>query len=224
MPNYQDKVSDILQSTERYHQAFYRGITAFKGPSLFFHVKSLASRNNPDFIRHLEYVYATLASWGMHRMGPGGSKMQEFNIFKKSIEPLRDKILEAQSIDYREVTSQDWNALEEIFKGINIMASGTSIVGNSKAMAHLFPNIVPPIDRQYTLKYLRGNTTIKNDLNYEWSLLREIISEFFIPVASDGDFIAQANAWITNQTDYPWDTSTLKVVDNLVIGAGKVEP
>jgi hypothetical protein len=221
MPNYQEKVSDILQNMEGYHAAFYAGITAFRGPSLFFHRQSLETQSRPDFIRHLEYVYATLASWGMHRMGPGGSKMQDFATFKNSVEPLRDKIGEAQQIDYREVTSQNLDTLEEIFKGINIMVSGTSIVGNSKVMAHMVPNIVPPIDRQYTLKYLRGNTSIKNDLNYEWSLLKEIISEFFIPVASDVRFIAQANVWIANQTDYPWDTSILKVIDNLVIGTGK---
>lgn len=27
----------------------------------------------------LEYIYATLASWGMHRMGPKGAKMKRSN-------------------------------------------------------------------------------------------------------------------------------------------------
>lgn len=101
------------------------------------------------------------------------------------------------------------------------MASGTSIVGNSKVMAHMIPNIVPPIDREYTLKYLKGNTNIRNGLDYEWKLMKGVISEIFIPVAKDTEFVKKANAWIDNQSEYPWDTSIFKVIDNLVIGARK---
>lgn len=147
--------------------------------------------------------------------------MRDFDTFKNSIDLLRDKIVKARKIDYREVSGRDWDTLEEVFKGIRIMASGTSLVGNSKVMAHMLPNIVPPIDREYTLKYLRGNTNIKNDMQYEWALMKKIIAEFFIPVARKKRFISQANKWIANQMDYPWDTSVLKVVDNLIIGRGK---
>lgn len=220
MKQYQEKITDILSNAEKYHVAFYAAET-FRGPSLYFHRCSLEARHSDDFNLYLEYIYATLASWGMHRMGKGGSKMRSFEIFKKSAETIRDKITQAENIDYQYITEPDWRLLEEIFKGIKIMASGTSIVGNSKVMAHMIPNIVPPIDREYTLKYLRGNTNIKNGLNYEWTLMKEIISDFFIPVACNKQFIAQARHWISNQSKYPWDTSIFKVIDNLIIGARK---
>jgi len=101
------------------------------------------------------------------------------------------------------------------------MASGTSIVGNSKVMHHMMPNIVPPIDREYTLRYLRGNTNIRNDLDHERQIMKEIISDFFIPVACDRAFSDMASKWMTTQDEYPWDTTVLKVVDNLVIGSKK---
>jgi len=123
-----------------------------------------------------------------------------------------------KKINYQNVTDSDWGLLEKIFRGIRVMASGTSIVGNSKVMAHMIPNMVPPIDRQYTWKYLKGNTDIRNGLDYEWKLMKEIISEFFIPIAKDAAFVKKANAWIANQSEYPWDTSIFKVIDNLVIG------
>jgi len=37
--------------------------------------------------RFIEYIYATLASWGMHRMGPGSSKMEDYDKFKFSVDP-----------------------------------------------------------------------------------------------------------------------------------------
>jgi hypothetical protein len=220
MNNYQSKISDILDNAEEYHAAYYKAET-FHGPSLYFHRRTLEMTNSDNFELYLEFIYATLASWGMHRMGKGGSKMQGFEVFKRSVLGIKDKIEEAKEINYQNVTNSDWELLEKIFRGIKVMASGTSIVGNSKVMAHMIPNIVPPIDREYTLKYLKGNTYIRKGLDYEWKLMKEIISEFFIPVAKDTEFVKKANAWIANQSEYPWDTSIFKVIDNLVIGARK---
>jgi hypothetical protein len=220
MNNYQNKVSDILNNAEEYHAAYYKAET-FHGPSLYFHRRTLEKANSDNFELYLEFIYATLASWGMHRMGKGGAKMQGFDVFKRSVLGIKNKIEEAKKINYQNVTNSDWELLEKIFRSIKVMASGISIVGNSKVMAHMIPNIVPPVDREYTLKYLKGNTNIKNGLDYEWKLMKEIISEFFIPVAKDTEFVRKANSWIANQSEYPWDTSIFKVIDNLVIGASK---
>jgi len=218
--NYDAKIKEILSNAEKYHDAYYKAET-FRGPSLYFHQCALATRHAPVSLTHLEYIYATLASWGMHRMGRGGSKMQSFEIFFLSIQALKERIAEAQTFDFHEMTDTKWAILKEIFCGIRVMASGTSLVGNSKAMHHMLPNVIPPIDREYTLRFLRGNTNIRNDLETEWLLMKEIISQFFIPVASDAAFYSKAEQWIKTSRDYPWDTSVLKVVDNLVIGSKK---
>lgn len=217
---YQDKVRYILSNAEQCHAAYYDA-EIFRGPSLYFHRRCLEVRDSVDFKLYLEYIYATLASWGMHRAGPRGPKMKSFEVFKESIETIKCKILQAREIDFRSVTEANWVLLEEIFRGINIMATGTRLVGNSKIMAHMIPNVVPPIDRRYTLKYL--NTNIRNSLDYEWTLMKEIISQFFVPVACDHQFTVFANKWISMQSTYPWDTSVFKVIDNLVIGAVKLE-
>jgi len=154
-------------------------------------------------------------------MGKGGSKMKSFDTFRRSVESLKDKISEAQKFDPRKMNAEGWALLKEIFQGITIMASGASLVGNSKVMHHMMPNIVPPIDREYTLRYLRGNTNISNDLGHEWQIMKGIISDFFIPVACDAEFGSKASKWMASQDEYPWDTSVLKVVDNLVIGSKK---
>lgn len=147
--------------------------------------------------------------------------MQSFVTFQQSTEILKYKIVEAQEFNFHEMNEVKWGLLKEIFQKINVMASGTSLVGNSKVMHHMLPNIIPPIDREYTLWFLRGNTNIKNDLDYEWQLMKAIISEFFIPVTCDMGFQSKAKKWMTQKEEYPWDTSILKVVDNLVIGLKK---
>lgn len=102
------------------------------------------------------------------------------------------------------------------------MASGTSLVGNSKVMAHALPRLVPPIDRRYTLKFLFGNDQIVNDIDGEWDTLKAILSEFFYPVARAEPLESKLRAWTTETEVYRWDTSPLKILDNLVIGLSKV--
>ncbi len=217
---YNEKIIDLLNCADQYHLAYYRSET-FGGPSLYFHLRALDTRNDPCSTSHLEYVYATLASWGMHRMGPGGSKMQAFRKFQESILTLGPRIAEAQKFNYNELDEQKWSILKGIFFGTDVMASGTKLVGNSKVMHHMLPNVVPPIDRSYTLRFLQGNTNIKNDVASEWQLMRSIITEFFIPVASDAGFQEKAEQWMGRKDEFPWDTSIMKIVDNLIIGALK---
>lgn len=220
---YRERVADILANAEGYHRAYYKAET-FRGPSLYFHQRALQTRQSPNLSIHLEYVYATLASWGMHRMGKRGSKMQRFDTFRRSVEPLKDRIAEAQQFTPQKMSSAEWAVLNDVFLGIKVMASGTSLVGNSKVMHHMMPNIVPPIDREYTLRYLRGNTNISNDLDLEWQIMKEIISDFFIPIACDAKCGLKATKWMASKGEYPWDTSVLKIVDNLVIGSAKYSP
>lgn len=223
MADFDDRVADILVNAERYHAAYYAA-EIFRGPSLYFHRRSLETRSDPISQTHLECIYATLASWGMHRMGRGGSKMRPFEEFRKSVEAVQPEIRAAQRLDYRRMRETDWGILERIFRSIKIMASRTSLVGHSKVMAHMAPNIVPPIDREYTLRYLRGTTNIRNSLDGEWAEMLRIIAGFFIPVAMDAHLGKQISEWMGDQQRFPWDTSTLKVIDNLVIGARKAGP
>ena len=220
MNPYQERVGEVLANAESYHRAYYKAET-FRGPSLYFHQRALQTRQSANALLHFEYIYAVLASWGMHRMGKGGSKMDRFDAFRQSVESLKDKIAEAQQFSPQNMSTENWVVLRAIFRGIKVMASGTSLVGNSKVMHHMMPNIVPPIDREYTLRYLRGNTNISNNLDWEWQTMKAIISDFFIPIACDAGFDATARRWMGSQDEYPWDTSVLKVVDNLVIGSRK---
>lgn len=215
---YSEKVQLILRNAETYHQAYYRS-EIFGNPCLYFHVQALKTHQDPTSAKHLEYIYATLIAWGMNRPGRGGSKMRDFDTFVKSVKPLNDCILKAQTFDCCDMDEDKWEIVGRIFKEIQVMDSRTSLVGNSKVMHHMLPNIIPPIDRKYTLSFLHGNTNIRNDLDFEWQLMKKIITLFFIPIASDKYFRLLAIDWINRKNEFPWDTSELKIIDNIVIGA-----
>lgn len=43
--------------------------------------------------------------------------------------------------------------LRDVFLNLKVMESNARLVGNSKALHHLLPELVPPVDRQYTVKF-----------------------------------------------------------------------
>ena len=208
----------LLQAIEMAHAAYYRS-EVFGGPSLYFHHRALHASKQGNFDQFAESVYALLAAWGMHRMGRGGSKMREFDDFQASLKPLWATVLTLQKASPDSLNQEDgWRDLRNIFIGIRCMASGTSLVGNSKVMAHALPNLVPPVDREYTLTFLFGHGQIINGLDIEWQKLQSMLRGFFYPVLHSEAFRSRAGQWARQTEMFKWDTSPLKIVDNLIIG------
>ena len=220
---FDDQKSKVLGALDSAHAAYYENET-FVGPSLYFHVQSLNAARERNFDRFCECTYAMLASWGMHRMGSRGSKMREFGDFQSSLRAVWPLATPLQGKTPNELTESDWECLKSIFCGIRCMATHTSLVGNSKVLAHLLPNLVPPVDREYTLTFLFRNKQIKNDLQAEWEKLKQILQGFFHPVGQDLLFQAKADEWLAQRNQFKWDTSELKILDNLVIGLFPLSP
>ncbi len=239
--NYSDQVVDIQKNYKEYYEAF-KSYVPFNGPSLHFHSRALGLREevfgkNSDEQKKLflEMIYATLVSWGMHRMGDRGAKMVDFNVFEKSIIDSWENVSNAQEYTLKNMDDKKWGVVKNIYKKVVIMSGNSHLVGNSKVMAHLLPDIVAPIDREYTISFLnkrklkrgmktkivpnnRNNTiTKKNDEEYkQWDVFYNITEGFFHKIAQDGSVQKFYN---DKKGSCNWNTSLLKFVDNLVIGA-----
>lgn len=213
------KAINIIKNRDKFMKYFCNRNT-FIGPSLYFHKKAIKNINSKDREKYLEYIYATLASWGMHRMGSKGAKMISFEVFRDSIKNNWKLIKKLRKVKLKDL-SENHKSIEdikELFKNIKIMHTESILVGNTKVMSHLLPELIPPIDRQYTLKYLRGNNNISipNDYDKQVELFLKILVSFFSRIAKDKDF----KKWSDRQKGkYKWNTSMPKIIDNLIIGA-----
>lgn len=79
-----DRVDRLTAGFPDYVAAF-EASQAFPGPSLYFHLRAINRRreHHPaasllEDSLFLEYVYAVLPAWGMHRMGPQAAKVGDF--------------------------------------------------------------------------------------------------------------------------------------------------
>jgi hypothetical protein len=194
--------------------------TIFGGPSLYFHQRALeAAKEGAEPFVHA--AYAMLVSWGMHRMGKGGAKMGNFEDFRDSVVSHWPSIEALSGLTRDQLTDAHWNQLKSVFLGIRAMATRSILVANSKVLAHALPESVVPIDRNYTLRYVFGSTSINNDPEWQWAKFRAIHQQFFYPLVASPGMISHAKRWLAERNTKPWNTSILKLADNLVIGASQ---
>jgi hypothetical protein len=162
------RVNELIARFDDYVTHFNE-IKKFSGPSLYFHHKTSVMYKTAlpsELIRNelfLEYIYATLASWGMHRMGEGNTKLTDFDIFKNSIQSERENIekLQIYEIDSIPIVheTQIISSIYQIISRLKVGIAETKIVAGSKTLHHILPNLVPPIDGEYTMKFFYNNRT-----------------------------------------------------------------
>jgi hypothetical protein len=149
-----------------------------------------------DDIQFFEYVYAVLPAWGMHRMGKSAAKVGGFD---EMVESFR---LEAQSIQ------QLWDL--SVVASLKVSTSGTRIVAGTKALHHALPNLVSPIDRQYTFRFFTGQ---KNVLSGD----RQAFLDWFPYFCEIGSRCSREIAIAISRRGF-MATGPAKVIDNAIIG------
>jgi hypothetical protein len=151
----------FLADPVRHFADSYRQFVAFGGPCVYFHLECLRA-GREDFLshRHLEMLYATLTAWGLHRMGDVDAtktKLKNWGTFRDSFlanaSTLRRflgyDLLQMSEAEYSQVLTE----LRSCYESLDLSVSGSTVVVNSKALHHLLPELIPPIDRQYTVRF-----------------------------------------------------------------------
>jgi hypothetical protein len=214
----QNRVGQLIAGFDQYVEAFDEA-QLFTGPSLYFHlktVKMLHDHGSPTKALQddafLESVYATLTAWGMHRMGPRGAKLAEFDQFRTSFRTQSEHIAQIQNLYLGDVkpTRVDklaqylWNIISELRVG----TSKTKIVAGSKALHHLLPGLVPPIDRQYTTRFFYSHTTYNQGDRKAFLEMFPCFHRIAVSCRSD----------IEPRLGTGMNTSFTKVIDNAIVG------
>ncbi len=208
------RVDELIQSFDDYWK-HYDNNPIFSGPSTYFHHRTISLLKKDGLTNvlsndeYFEYLYATLASWGLHRMGDTNTKLLGFGQFKNSIKSQKEDIL---ALKDKKITQLKRNhkvksKLQTIIENINIGHGKIKVIFNSKALHHILPDLVPPIDRRYTLLFFYNNRRPPNVDD----TFKEIYPKF-VQIA-------------TNQKDTIYDkigdgfnTSETKVIDNAIMG------
>jgi len=100
-------------------------------------------------------------------MGPQTAKISDFAQITAALQetapalqqlwPLRITALERH--ESREAAALAWDVIARI----KVSTSRTQIVAGSKFLHHVLPDLVPPIDRQYTFNFFTGQKMVPSD-------------------------------------------------------------
>lgn len=163
----------------------------------------------------IELIYCALDSWNMNQRG---SKLVQYPIFAKSIESqasILDNLYKVRlgNIPVNE-KEQIFDYLKTLFTKLNITTWKTKIVWISKTLHFLLPNLVPPIDRTFTMDFLYWHINYKTWKNEVKNFI-EIINWF--------EIIANKLKLTKADIDFEWwNTSIPKLIDNAIIWYVKI--
>lgn len=157
----------FIKEQRKWFACSYEQFAAFGGPCLYFHDECLrAGRKSFLSDRHVEMLYATLTAWGMHRMGDATTaktKLTEWKIFRSSLVDYAKELRHFRQYHMSDMTESNFSrAVSDLwpyYKALKLSVSQATIVVNSKAFYHLFPEFIPPIDRQYIIRFFREPPT-----------------------------------------------------------------
>ncbi len=199
----------------------------FGGPSLHFHQRALSELEKKFLSRaHIEMIYATLASWGMHRMGNTQTKMVNFSKFESSILTHKKILNDLKGLRMENISTADLPGviknLSDICFALKTSESNSRIVGNSKTLAHILPDIIPPIDRQYTIRFFTSES--KDFINDKGKFkqspdFKDSDEEkyFSYILEKTYDFVNHIKADKQISLDKLFNTSYPKIFDNLIM-------
>jgi len=159
-----------------------------------------------------EIMYETLKAWNMNQRG---AKLKNLTDIKHSILNLKRDICELYDYELNTLRESQLekilNKLKKIFLNLQPMQSRTQIVGTSKLMHFLLPNLVMPIDRTYTLKFLSPNSNSWKDINAEFDEFKKVFLTFY-------KLAKRFNLTTHDTNDQTWNASVPKIIDNAIIG------
>lgn len=212
------QVEDLCGDFEGYLAEFNR--RPLYGHTLCQHKEMLELRNklggvanSIDSDEYLRDLRSMLAAWGMNSQA---AKLKEYDDFAESVRMFRPFIVgleevglgemeEDMGIDGVNVTTR--MLLWMIIRAMELSQTQSQTVTVSKALHHLLPQLVPPIDGQYTGKFFHYYSS-----QLQFGAAPDLILWYFGRIAQGvGDLARYVGT-------APGATSESKVIDNAIIG------
>jgi hypothetical protein len=223
-----DRVEKVCGNFTNYLQKFDDS-GKFTGPSVYFHIRTLSTLDSLGLstalgdVHFLEYLYATLTSWGLHRMGPKGAKLVDFQLFKRTLVNQKEAIISLQDHRLTQLSNQNLDAIVDalwnILSNLKVSETETQIVAGSKALHHLLPKLMPPIDREHTIRFFycgKGAKTVAIPYGGEERIFKEMYPFFF-------EIGLRNHEIISHYIGRGFHTSETKVIDNAIVGFASAE-
>lgn len=160
-----------------------------------------AAIDSDEFTKQL---HSTLRSWGI---GMRRSRLAPLGSFREALRARATAIEQLDHVPIEEAKSHG-ELIWQVINSLGIVSNDAPVVSGTKALHHILPELVVPIDRGYT-QVLFGWQNPQFQYHQEQCFLKA--HNFFVEVSR-----------LTEPRQYVgegWFTSATKIIDNAVVGA-----
>lgn len=161
-------------------------------------------------------IYETLKAFNMNQRG---AKLKQIDSLKTSLRSLKPELMSLSQYQLHSLHSsqiRDFinDSLKKVFKELDVMKSQRRIVGVSKTLHFVLPNLLMPIDSKYTMPFFYGENKYSKNIDKEFETYQDIFSKTHRIVR--GLCLTQQDV-----NGQQWNTSIPKLIDNAIIGCYK---
>lgn len=192
--------------------------TAFTDKYLSHHKRTIDKRKELGGVaesiasdEYMRYLYDTVDAFGMNKQS---AKMQKRATFVDRIREYQPRITALDGKGVAQIDEDTAGRLWRIIGGMELSQTKSQMVTGAKALHHLLPQLLPPIDRRYTYAFFRYyDSQVRQNPEAAFRL----ILSYFARIAQRvdlGRYVGTA----------PWATSESKLIDNAIIGYCNLHP
>jgi hypothetical protein len=157
-------------------------------------------------------MYETLGQWDMNKRA---ARMVQFDRFAESVRFWESSLIRIEEYKLYDDIESEFSVicetLEKIFCSLKVMESKRRIVGVSKALHFLLPDLIMPIDSKYTMEAFYGYNKYSDVAKDEFKVFRDIFERTF-------EIVSRLQLTPSDVDGVGWRTSVPKLIDDAVIG------
>ncbi|MBU4320378.1 MAG: hypothetical protein L6246_03330 [Thermodesulfovibrionales bacterium] len=182
-------------------------------------IKKHTEHSNLEFLLNDPEMYPliieTLKAFNMDQKG---AKLTTAEKFKESLflNHVKEDLIKLSNyklflIDRRQIEHEITGLLENVFCNLKVMETKRRIVGVSKALHFLLPDLVMLMDSKYTMTFFFGYNKYSKDVKDEFNVFKDIFIKTYD--ITRGLCLTQKDV-----DGKSWNTSVPKLIDNAIIG------
>jgi hypothetical protein len=189
------------------------------GHDLAFYRDLIAMHRQHDGIKPLmensefhRLIHRTLEEWDMNKRG---ARLTSLDNLRDSVLFHQESIAELYSFKLYDDIYDDLTTIrklaERVFCNLKVMESKRRIVGVSKALHFLLPDLIMPIDSKYTMTAFYGYNKYEN-------LPKKEFADFWDIVEKTYEIAERLELRPDDADGVLWKLSVPKLIDNAIIG------
>ncbi|MDP3063541.1 MAG: hypothetical protein Q8O40_10110 [Chloroflexota bacterium] len=161
-------------------------------------------------------IWDTLEAWNMAQRG---AQLTSPPNLRRSILDHRPQLVDLYGYKLESLTEKESSGtvlplLQNVFLGLRVMESKRRIVGVSKTLHFLLPDLVMPVDGTYTLPYFYGYNKYDRTPSAEFATFKGIFK-------GTHRIAEKLRLTPTDVSGDGWCTAVPKLIDNAIIGLFK---